>query len=608
MNADLIWVLALLAGCVAMFVANRPRMDVVALVVLILLPLSGVVTVPEALAGFSDPNVVLIAALFVIGDGLARTGITHQVGDWLIKRAGSNEARLLVLLMLAVAGLGAFMSSTGVVAMFIPVVLSVTNRLHVPPGRLMMPLSFAGLMSGMLTLVATPPNMVVDSALNHAGSPGFVFFSFTPIGLVILVLGTGYMLVARHWIAGGADSTRKQGRRGLAHLIEEYHLEKRGCCLRIQPGSPLDGHRLKDVAMRHEYGANVVAVERHGPFRRELFNPSAHMELHAGDVLLVDVSTGSRAEAMYQVLHLEHLPLTGYYFMDHSREVGMAEVLVPPESTLIGKTVLQATFRRKHGLTVVGLRRGGKAVEGPVLEEKLKLGDVLLVVGPWKSIRCLQTQMQDFLVLSLPSDVDDVAPAASQAFFAVLSLGVMVALMVSGLVPNVIAALIACLLMGLFRCVTMDSAYKSIHWQSLVLIVGMMPFARSLESTGGVEFAVEGLMRLTGDAGPRVLLGSLFVFTTLIGSFISNTATAVLMAPIALSMAAHFDSSPLPFAMTVAIAASCAFMTPISSPVNTLVLGPGQYRFADFVKVGVPFTVLVLLVTVLLVPWLFPLK
>ncbi|QIF05590.1 SLC13 family permease [Roseimicrobium sp. ORNL1] len=608
MNGELIWVLVLLAGCVAMFVANRPRADVVALLVLILLPLSGVITVPEALAGFSDPNVLLIAALFVIGAGLVRTGVSHHVGDWLIRKAGKSEKRLLVLLMLSVSALGAFMSSTGVVAVFIPVVLSITRHLRISPSRLMMPLSFAGLISGMLTLVATAPNMVVDSTLKHAGRPGFSFFSFTPIGLVVLAMGIGYMLVARRWLGGKTEATQKTGRRGLTHLIQEYHLETHGRRLRILPGSPLDGHQLKAVSMRADYGCNVVAVDRKTGFRRQLFNPGANMVLQAGDILLVDVSAAEALEKMEADLKLQSQPLSGHYFMQHSREVGMAEVLVPPESALIGKSIIQATFRRKYGLTVVGLRRSGKALQGSVLDEKLKLGDVILVVGPWTSIRKLQSQVQDFIVLSLPADVEEVAPAASQAFYAVLCLAIMVTLMVTGLVPNVLAAFIACLLMGAFGCVTMDTAYKSIHWQSLVLIVGMMPFARALEITGGVDLAVQGLSQLTGGAGPRVLIGSLFVLTAGIGLFISNTATAVLMAPIALSMASHLGLSPYPFAMTVAIAASCSFMTPVSSPVNTLVLGPGQYRFGDFVKVGVPFTLLVLLVTVLLVPLLFPLK
>ncbi len=609
MNHDLLTVLILLGACIGLFMANKPRMDVVALLVIVALPLFGILTVPEALAGFGDPSVVMIAALFVIGEGLVRTGIAYRMGEWLVHRSGNSETRLLVLLMLSVALLGSVMSSTGVVAIFIPVVLSIASRLHVAPGRLMMPLSFAGLISGMLTLVATPPNLVMDSALKREGFAGFQFFSFTPIGLVILVLGIGYMLVARRWLAVRTEDAPAAGvRRTFQHLISDYKLADRAHRLRIRPGSPLVGRTLQNLSLRSEYRANVVAIERPGRFSLDLLPPSATAELKSGDVLLVEISgEGTDPQPLCRDLGLDRLVLGDTYFADQSRAIGMAEVALPPDSGLIAKTVLETGFRRKHGLNVVGLRRGRKALEGAMLEEKLRMGDTLLVIGPWKAVRLLQSQPQDFLVLSLPAEVDEVAPVPGRAPHALFSLGVMVVLMVTGVVPNVVAVLLACLLMGAFRCIDLSSAYKSIHWQSLVLIAGMIPVALSLERTGGVELAVGSLMETFGGAGPRLLLAGLFLLTAVTGLFISNTATAVLMAPIALSIARHLEASPLPFAMTVALAASAAFMTPVSSPVNTLVLGPGRYRFGDFVKVGVPFAALVLIVTVLLVPVLFPL-
>lgn len=608
MSPDLLKVLLMLGMCMTLFVINKPRMDVVALLVIVLLPLSGIITLPQALAGFSDPNVILIAALFVIGEALVRTGVTYQIGDWLVSQSESSEKRLLVFLMLAVSGLGAVMSSTGVVGVFIPVVMSVSRRLKINPSRLMMPLSFAGLISGMLTLVATPPNMVLDSALRQEGPTGFSFFSFTPMGLLILVAGIGYMLVAQRWLTSGSGSSAKSPvRRGLSHFITEYHLQNRGFRLRINPDSAITGKSLDSLNLRREHGANVVALERPGRFRHDFLHPTAGMVLRTGDVLLLDFFKDVDAAAFTATLGLTLLPMKGGYFSERSQEVGMAEVVIPPESSQIGKSVLEHAFRSKHGLSVVGMRRQGKAFEGRLLEEKWKMGDILLVAGPWKSIRRLQTLSGDFIVMSLPPEVDEVAPAKSQFPYALTILALMIALMVTGMVPNVIAALIACLLMGLFRCVDMASAYKSIHWQSLILIAGMIPFAHALQTTGGVNLAVDGLMQAMQGAGARMVLGSLFVLTAFIGLFISNTATAVLMAPIALNVAKHLDASPLPFAMTVAIAASAAFMTPVSSPVNTLVMGPGRYRFMDFVKVGVPFTILVLLLTVLFVPWLFPL-
>lgn len=607
MNGDLLLVLALLAGCVGLFIANRPRMDVVALLAMVALPLSGVLSVQEALAGFSDPSVVLIAALFVIGDGLVRTGIAYRLGDWLLRTADSNETRLLILLMLAVAGLGSVMSSTGVVAIFIPVMLGIATRMKVSPRRLMMPLAFAGLISGMLTLVATPPNLVVHSALRRAGLDGFAFFAFTPIGLTILLLGIGYMLVARRWLGGSDAHEALMPRHTLADLARAYRLTERERRLRVRPGSVLANQALDELQLRTQYGINVIAIERHNRFRSLLLIATGNTELFVGDVLLVDLASPAIGLlGAYDELGLEPLHLASSYYADHARELGLAEVALPPDSRLPGKTIQELGFRSRHKLNVVGLRRNREALQGLLVDDKLKPADTLLVAGAWKHIHRLQGMSRDFLVLSLPAEVDDVAPAASQAPFALLGLATMVALMVSGLVPNVLAALIGCLVMGLFRCIDMDSAYKAIHWQSLVLIVGMLPFALALQKTGGIALATEGLIELFGDAGPRALLACLFLLTALIGLFISNTATAVLMTPVALSIAEQLGASPYPFAMTVALAASAAFMTPISSPVNTLVLGPGHYRFADFVRVGVPFTLLVMLVSVLLIPLLFP--
>ena len=273
---------------------------------------------------------------------------------------------------------------------------------------------------------------------------------------------------------------------------------------------------------------------------------------------------------------------------------------------MIGRSILDLRMRSKRGINVMGLRRHGHTIASDVLRQKLRMGDTLLIAGTWKAIRQLNRESKDFLVLTLPAEIDEAAPAARRAPFAVLSLLLTVGLMISGTVPNVIAALIGCLLMGAFRCIDMSSAYRSIHWQSLILIVGMLPFALALKKTGGIDLIVSTLLSLTGDASPHRVLAALFVLTAVTGLFISNTATAVLMAPIGTGLAQQIGVSPYPFAMTVALAASAAFMTPVSSPVNTLVIGPGRYHFVDFVRVGVPFTLLVLLVCVGLLPILFP--
>ncbi len=609
MNSELIWVLSLLAIAVVLFATGKIRMDAVALLVIVAFVLSDTLTLSEAFSGFSDPNVILIAALFIIGDGLVRTGVATKMGAWLVDVAGSSETKMLVLLMLTVAGLGAFMSSTGVVAIFIPVVLSVSMRMKTSPSRLMMPLSFAGLISGMMTLVATPPNLVVNSELLREGLQGFHFFSVTPIGLVVLLLGIAYMLIARFALKGQDkdDGRHDWRRRTFRDLIKDYRLTGRARRLAIRPGSPMVGRRLDDLKLRERYGANVIGLERWRKFRRVIVNVTGVTEFRARDVLLIDMSASEvdlREFCSEQML--EPMVLRGEYFSDQALDVGMAEVSLIPDSELLGQTIREIGFRTRYGLNIVGLRRDGEAMEGLLVDESLQLGDILLVVGDWKLISQLQKKGRDFLVLNLPVEEGEASPAHSQAPHAIFCLALMVALMLTDEIPNPIAAIIACLLMGKFRCIDMESAYKAVHWPSIILIVGMMPFALALQKTGGVDLIVNGLMRMGGGYGPHLMLICLFVMCAAIGLFISNTATAVLMAPIALAAAKSMGVSPYPFAMIVALAASAAFMTPVSSPVNTLVLGPGNYKFSDFVKMGVPFTVIVMVVSVVMVPMLFP--
>jgi len=608
-NSELIWVLSLLFIAVVLFASGKVRMDAVALLVIVAFVLSGTLTLSEALAGFSDPNVILIAALFIIGDGLVRTGVATKMGAWLMQVAGSSETKMLVLLMLTVAGLGAFMSSTGVVAIFIPVVLSVSLRMKTSPARLMMPLSFAGLISGMMTLVATPPNLVVHSELLREGLEGFHFFSVTPLGMLILMLGILYMLVARFALVGRDDVVQGDDwkRPTFRELIKTYRLSGRARRLAVRHGSPMIGRRLDDLKLRERYGANVIGVERWRRFRRVMVDVQGVSEFRERDVLLIDMSASDvdlRQFCSEQLL--EPMVLRGDYFSDHALDVGMAEVSLVPESELTGKSVREIAFRTRYGLNVVGLRRDGVALAGNVADEPLRLGDILLVVGNWKLITQLGQRNRNFLVLNLPVEESDASPAHSQAPHALFCLVLMVALMLTDEIPNPIAAIIACLLMGKFRCISVESAYRAIHWPSIILIVGMMPFAQALQKTGGVDLIVRGLMDVGGGYGPYGMLICLFIMCAAIGLFISNTATAVLMAPIALAAAKSMGVSPYPFAMVVAMAASAAFMTPVSSPVNTLVLAPGNYRFSDFVKIGVPFTLIVMVVSVVVIPLLFP--
>jgi di/tricarboxylate transporter len=372
-------------------------------------------------------------------------------------------------------------------------------------------------------------------------------------------------------------------------------------------GSPLAGKNLETLNLRSTSGANIVAIERSGKFSSEILRPTAKTELQSGDILLIDRSASSTGiDALRKRYLLEEMPLTGAYFSDRSQEIGMAEVLVPPTSELVGQTLVEAEFRTRFRLTAIGLRRGGGALAGDLLKERLRVGDILLLIGPWTEIERLRGDTSNLVIINLPAEIDERLPAPGRALQALVSLGVVIALMVGGVVPNVQAALIGCLLMGVLGCIDFTSAYRSIDWKTIVLIVGMLPFSIALERTGGVELAADGLKELTAGADIRFVLAILFIITAMLGMFISNTATAILMAPVALAVAHDLNVSPYPFAMIVALAASTAFMTPVSSPVNTLVVAPGRYTFGDFVRIGVPFSIIVLIVCVILVPWLLP--
>jgi len=606
MSVELILVLCLLGAALILFARGRPRMDAVAVMLMAALPLTGAVSVPEALSGFSDPSVMLIAALFVIGDALVRTGVAQWMGDQMTRRAGGREGRLIVLLMLAAATLSAFMSSTGVVAIFVPIVLRIARAARVAAGRLMMPLSMAALISGMLTLVATPPNMVLNAELVRSGHEGFGFFAFTPFGLPILVLAILYMLLVRRYL--GTEAELPHRRPGMAEIVAKYDLHDRMARLETPPGSALVGLPLGSLDLRISDGVRVVTVERPHRFGAELLLPDPQTALRAGDVLLLNL-TGAAfdLDGFRAAQGLRELPLDGPDYADPHREFGVVEAMVPPDSALAGLSPMGARVRSVHNLTVLGLRRGTAPLPGPVAEAEMRAGDTLLLAGPWRAIRRLTETRRDLVALDLPEEAENFVPERRRAPQAVAVLAAVVFVMASGLLPNAQAALIGCVALGLFGIVDMTSAYRAINWQTLILIAGMLPFALALERAGGVDLAAGAVLDVLGEGHPRLMLAALFVATTTLSLFISNTATAVLMGPVAIAIAEGLGASPYPFAMCVALAASTAFMTPVSSPVNMLVMGPGGYRFMDFVRIGAPFTLVTLIVSVTLLPILLPL-
>lgn len=607
MSGETLFVFTLIGVTAALMASNKVRFDIISLLVVLSLMLSDVLSVGEALSGFGNPVVILVAGLLVVGEMLDRTGVASAIGNAILKKGGGSETRLLVMIMIGAAMLGAVMSSTAIVAIFIPIVLRIAAETRLNVSRLLMPMSFAALVSGMLTLIATTPNLVVNEELKEAGYGGFGFFSFTPIGLAVLVVAIVYILfIGRKFLNGSIQNLAAQkGGRSIQKLWQDFRINEIWEPVNISPGSPLVGQTITEAGLDTRYGVRILGITRKTRTGEErTASPQPYTILKAGDRLLVISQPGDHERLLAEQILSPHTPSK----RDHQRmhwELGAVAVLIHPESGLIGKSLREAGFRSRYKLHVVGVRHDRRPV-ADYTDIKLAAGDSLLVVGSWSNIQRLQTLHHEFVVLEMPAEYKEVVPAYRRKPVALVILAAMVLLTIFDVVPIVAAVMMAAMAAIFTRCLTMEDSYRAIHWSSLVLVAGMLPLADALQKTGGTRIIVDALMYAVGNSSPSLMLTAIFFLTAALGMFLSNIAAAVLVAPIAIIAAESLGISPYPFAIAVLIAASAAFMTPVSTPVVTLVVEPGRYGFMDFVKVGVPLTLLTWIVTLLLAPLLFP--
>jgi di/tricarboxylate transporter len=603
-TGDTLFVFLLVVVATVLLATDKIRFDVVALLVLVSLAASGVLTEREVLAGFGDPVVIIVAGLLVVGEMLARTGIAFSIGEWMARSAGDSEVRLLILLMLVAGLLGSVMSSTAVVAILIPVVSNATRRSGLNPSRFLMPMAFGALISGMLTLIGTPANLVVSGELESWGYAGFGFFSFAPVGIAVLGAAIVYIVVlGRHLLPGERQPVQTPAA-GVRDMLEEFGLLGRFHRLRISPGSPLAGRTLREAQLS-ERGVRVSVVEE----RRRVgvafaVDPGPDLTLKAGDAVLVN-GEYEATKALMQDLALERLPISDTDRRRWVRSVGVATLLVHPESSLLGKSLEEVGFRARFGFQALALRRGGELL-ADFTTMRLRAGDALLVQGAWRRIERLRDFAHDFVVLTVPVEAE-IGPETRKAPIAVTILAGMIALSTLGTVPVSVAVLGAALAAVLTGCISMEAGYRAIHWRVIVLLGGMLPLADALEQTGGVTLIVEGLTAALGGSGPDAMLSALFVLSAGLSLVLSNTVTAVLVAPIAILAAQGLGLEPQAFVMTVAIGASAAFGSPVASPVVALVAEPGRYGFRDFVRVGAPLLIVTWALTMLIVPRVFPL-
>ena len=612
--------LIILAVSVIFFVSGKIRADLVALCALIFLILFGILTPAEALSGFSSSIVIMMIGLFVVGGGIFRTGLANMISRKMLALAGNNETKLFVLIMLITSAVGGFVSNTGTVAMMLPIVVSLAMAAKTSPSRFLMPLAFASSMGGMMTLIGTPPNLVIDSTLREAGFEGLSFFTFLPIGLICVVLGIitlGPLSKIFLTKDKGTDDTKKS--KSLKDLVNEYQLSQSLYRVRVVPNSTLADRKLQELEIPKRYSINVLEIRRRAnnqkPFLKTTNQKLAGPEtvIKEDDVLYLSGSFEQvrlfATETNSDMIDMHELEESAPAFKGQIRfdEIGIAEVVVLSNSRLVNQPVKNSGFREKYKVNILGIQRQKKYILQDLKNEKILSGDVLLVQGEWSNIARLTEESAEWVVIGQPMSEASKITLDHKAPLAAVIMVSMVVLMVFDVVPAVAAVLMAAVGMVLTGCFrNPEEAYKTINWESIVLIGAMLPMSLAIEKTGAALSISRGLVEGLGGYGPMVLMAGIYFVTSLLTLFISNTATAVLFAPIALRSAIEIGVSPYPFLFAVTVAASMCFASPFSTPPNALVMSAGRYTFMDYVKVGLPLQIFFGIVMIFILPLLWP--
>ncbi len=601
-------ILTLTVGC---FIWGRVRSDIVALSALALLLCFGILTPAEALAGFSSSIVVMMTGLFVVGGAILQTGVAQSVGKRLMRLAGGNETLTFLLVMVATSLIGAFVSNTGTVALMMPIIISMAAQANFQSSRMLMPLAFAGSLGGMLTLIGTPPNLIIDETLTEAGYEPLAFFSFLPVGIICIVIGVVVLLPLSRWFLTRKTADKTRGTdRTLTDLIAEYHLGENISKYRVSVGSSLVGHTLSELDLGNRYGVSVLEIRSERKLYKGLIHdvhqkvavPSA--ALQAGDILYLQ-GKKEQVEALAAEFRLKRMSGNKLNFY----ELGLAEIVVLQGSRLEGMRIRDCRLRERVGVNILGIRRGDNYLTEGLSQCRLHNGDILLVQGSWKSILSLNEEIQDWVVLGRPEHSAGKVVLDYKATTAAAIMLLMIAMMVFDFIPvaPVTAVIIAALLTVLTGCFrNVEDAYRTINWESIMLIAAMMPMSTALEKTGVSALVSQTLVSSLGGFGPTALLAGIYFTTSLLTMFISNTATAVLMAPIALVAAQQTGVDPHAFLFAVTLGASMCFASPFSTPPNALVMKAGNYSFTDYVKVGLPLQLIIGIVMVFFLPLLFP--
>jgi di/tricarboxylate transporter len=594
LTSEIVLVLTILGIAIVLFATERIRVDVISMMVLLSLLLTGLLTVEEAFSGFSNPAVITVWAIYIVSEGLFITGVADYLGQRILSVSGNNSVRLTVVIMVAVGVMSAFMNNIGATAVLLPAIVAIGRKLKISASKLLIPLAFGSLLGGVTTLIGTPPNLLVSSALAAAGYEPFTLFDYTPMGLIVMASGIAYFALAGHHLLPDRKTSSADD------LTVDYHLRDYLTELKVLPVSSLIGKTVIDSRLGEEYDLTVMGLMRDGHIHPGVL-PNALIQ--AEDILMVK---GSITQILEVQDHIGIMidPHTRLSELDlKSSEASMIEVVISQLADFAGKTLKEVDFRAKYGLTVLAIWHKEKVIVNRLSDVPLQLGDILLVHGPRQRLNYLRRDLA-FIVLG-PITME--YRRVNKALLSLIIFGGMILLVSTGNLHIATAAVLAAVLMVLVGVLAMNEAYASIEWQSVFLIAGMLPLGIAMAKTGTAAFLSELIIDLVGNLGLWGIMIGLFVLTTIITEFMSNAAAAVLVAPIAISAAVTLGVAPQAFAMGVAIAASNSFLFPIGHQASILVYGPGGYRFFDYTKVGLPLTLLIWLLLIIFLPVLWPL-
>ncbi len=599
---DLWLTFSVLIAAIILFLSERLPVALVALMVAVTLGFSGVLTPQEAFSGLSSSAVVIIISIFVLTAGLEQSGVTERIGTWLLRIAGANESRLILVFMAAGATLSLVMNNIAAASLLLPAALTAAHKSKVSLSKLLMPLGFGALLGGMATLFTTT-NIIVSGVLRSAGFRGFGVLDFIPVGLPLAIAGIAFMAFwGRRLLPAGTSEERAELlRKAEVNLLSTYRLGKRLFQVKIPTGSPLVGRTLAENAFREKYTATVVAIEHEG---QTIAAPPPDTVFRDGDVLLlkgrVEEFRERNAPPALEILSSAVFHEEGLESADNV----VAECMLTPRSRLLGSTLRQLKFRERYGMQVLAIWRQNRAIRTHLRNVPLEFGDALLVHGPGRKLKMLRSD-SDLILLSQESKNGVVLTEKAWLASAIFAGTILVAATTPLSVSEVMLS--GALLMLLAKVLTMEQAYSAIDWTVVFLVAGMLPLGTAMTKTGATKVVAGALISFLGSLGPLALLLSLLILTVLMSQAIKGAAVSAVVAPIAIAAAQAIGADPRSLSMGVALATSMAFITPLGHPVNILTMGAGGYTFRDYFKVGLPLTVFLFTLTLLLLPFFWPL-